>query len=77
MKTVRRVGRYTKYETTELLRMFEEGVIIDIEGGKLAVEAVSVCVHGDGPTALETAAHIKDGLIKAGLGMASLPDMLR
>ena len=25
MKTVRRVGRYTKHETTELLRMFEEG----------------------------------------------------
>ena len=59
------------------LRMFEEGIIIDVEGGKLAVEAVSVCVHGDGPTALETAAHIKDGLIKAGFGMASLPDMLR
>ena len=25
MKTVRRVGRYTKHETTELLRMYEEG----------------------------------------------------
>ncbi len=25
MKTVRRVGRYTKHETAELLRMFEEG----------------------------------------------------
>ena len=59
------------------LRMFEEGIIIDVEGGKLAVEAVSVCVHGDGPAALQTAAHIKDGLIKAGFEMCSLPDMLR
>ena len=25
MRTERRVGRYTKYETTELLRMFDEG----------------------------------------------------
>ena len=25
MNTARRVGRYTKHETTELLRMFEEG----------------------------------------------------
>ena len=59
------------------LRMFEEGIIIDVEGGRLAVEAVSVCVHGDGPAALQTAAHIKDGLIKAGFEMCSLPDMLR
>ncbi len=56
--------------------MFEEGIIIDVEGGKLAVEAVSVCVHGDGPAALQTAAHIKDGLIKAGFEMRNLPDML-
>ena len=25
MSTERRVGRYTKYETTELIRMFDEG----------------------------------------------------
>ncbi|MCH1464452.1 MAG: LamB/YcsF family protein, partial [Alphaproteobacteria bacterium] len=58
------------------LRMFEEGVIIDVEGGRIEVEAVSVCVHGDGPSALQTAAHIKQGLTKAGFQMCSLPEML-
>jgi UPF0271 protein len=58
------------------LRMFEEGVIIDVQGGRLEVEAVSVCVHGDGPSALQTAAHIKEGLTKAGFKMCSLPEML-
>jgi len=58
------------------LRMFEQGKIKDVEGGFLEVEAVSVCVHGDGPSALQTATHIKDGLIKAGFQMCSLPEML-
>jgi UPF0271 protein len=56
--------------------MFDEGVIIDVEGGRLEVEAASVCVHGDGPSALQTATHIKQGLTKAGFQMCSLPEML-
>mgnify|MGYP000468057969 CR=1 FL=1 len=58
------------------LRMFGEGVIKTVEGGELKVAAQSVCVHGDGPAALATARHIKDGLQAAGFEMKTLPQMI-
>lgn len=58
------------------LRMFGESVIKTVEGGELKVAAQSVCVHGDGPAALATARHIKDGLQAAGLEMKTLPQMI-
>jgi UPF0271 protein len=61
---------------THCLRMFGDGEVQTVDGGKLKVVAQSVCVHGDGPAALATARHIKDGLQAAGFRMKTLPDML-
>jgi len=58
------------------LRMFGDGVIKTVEGTELKVEACSVCVHGDGPAALFTARHIRDGLQAAGFAMKTLPDIV-
>ena len=58
------------------LRMFSDGVIRTVEGTELRVQAQSVCVHGDGPSALATARHIRSGLEAAGFQMKTLPEMV-
>lgn len=58
------------------IRMFAENTILCVDGSKLDVKADSVCVHGDGPHALEIARYIKDGLIAQGLQPETLPQML-
>lgn len=58
------------------LRMFADGVIRTVDGTELKTEAQSVCVHGDGPAALATARHIRNGLEAAGFQMKTLPEMV-
>lgn len=58
------------------LRMFGDGVIRTVEGTELRVRAQSVCVHGDGPSALATARHIRNGLQAAGFQMKPLPAII-
>lgn len=58
------------------LRMFGDGVIRTVEGTELHVRAQSVCVHGDGPSALATARHIRNGLQAAGFQMKPLPEII-
>jgi lactam utilization protein B len=41
------------------------------------MEGQSVCVHGDGPTALKTAQHIRQGLEAAGFEMCGLDEICR
>ena len=65
-----------KDSLTHCLRMFGDGEIQTVNGAKLKVAAQSVCVHGDGPAALATARHIKDGLQSAGFEMKTLPKIL-
>ena len=43
---------------------------------QLKVAAQSVCVHGDRPTALVTARHIKEGLQAEGFQIKTLPQMI-
>ena len=58
------------------LRMFGDGVIRTVEGTELHVRPQSVCVHGDGPSALATARHIRNGLQAAGFQMKPLPEII-
>ena len=61
---------------THCLHMFGDGEIQTVDGSRLKVAAQSVCVHGDGPAALATARHIKEGLQAAGFRMKTLPQMI-
>ena len=60
----------------QCVRMFCEHTIVAVDGTALSVKADSVCVHGDGPQAVEIAGFIKAGLEAEGLQPAALPDML-
>jgi UPF0271 protein len=52
-----------------IVRMVKEGVIRSIDGGDVAIEAQSVCVHGDSPDAVAIARHLRAGLEEAGLSV--------
>lgn len=55
-----------------VLRMVIEGKVRAITGRDIAIEAQSVCVHGDGPQALAFVVKIREALEKAGIEVAAL-----
>ena len=60
-----------------VMRMFAESEVLCVDGTVIPMNGQSVCVHGDGPTAVATAQHIRKGLEAAGLEMCSLDDICR
>lgn len=54
-------------------RILVDGQITPISGDTLAVQAQSICVHGDGPDAVATARLIRDQLPAAGFTLVSIP----
>lgn len=52
-----------------IVRMARDGVIRSIDGGDVAIDAQSVCVHGDSPDAVSIARRLRAGLEEAGLSV--------
>ncbi|MGN0371496.1 MAG: LamB/YcsF family protein [Enterocloster sp.] len=50
-----------------VVRMAKEGLVQTIDGSDIAIEADSVCVHGDGPKALAFVEKIREALKEAGV----------
>lgn len=50
-----------------MLRLVNEGVIESVDGHVIALQADSICVHGDSPDAVTIARTLKDGLQAAGV----------
>jgi len=42
---------------------------------RVAVE--TICVHGDEPTAVAVAGHVRKGLEAAGIAVVTLPEMMK
>ena len=59
-----------------VMRMVEESALVSINGKRLPVNPQSICVHGDGAEAVATAQALRDGLIKAGFKLATLPELV-
>ncbi|WP_027717371.1 LamB/YcsF family protein [Desulfovirgula thermocuniculi] len=49
------------------VRMVTEGKVRAITGEEIAIEADSICVHGDNPRAVEFARRLKEALVAAGV----------
>ena len=49
------------------VRLVHEGLVDDVDGGDVAVEAVSLCVHGDSPGAVAMARAVRTALTGAGI----------
>ena len=58
-----------------VMRMVEESALISINGKRIPVNPQSICVHGDNADAVATARAIRDGLLKAGYELATIPEL--
>ncbi|WP_029422489.1 LamB/YcsF family protein [Alicyclobacillus macrosporangiidus] len=57
----------TDKAVAQVIRMVKEGKVRSQQGVDVAIQADTVCIHGDGPHALEFARHIKQALTDAGI----------
>ena len=57
--------------TDHVLRMVDEQALFPTSGGRLSCRIDSICVHGDGPEALNIARAVRKGLESAGWRVAA------
>jgi len=50
-----------------ILRMLEDGAVTSINGKKFPTRIDTICVHGDGPSAVAMAAEVRQRLVAAGV----------
>jgi UPF0271 protein len=58
-----------------IIKMVESQTLNCYSGKQIPCEIDSICVHGDGESAVSTAKQIRDGLIKSGVTLKSLDKM--
>ena len=58
-----------------VIKMVENQALNCYSGKQIPCEIDSICVHGDGENAVNTAKEIKEGLIKSGITLSSLDKM--
>ena len=68
--------RDAKDSLAQCLSIFVEGKVRTVEGQMLDIPAQSICVHGDGPTALNLAKSVREGMQAEGFELVTLPDVL-
>ena len=60
--------------TARLLAFLDSGLMPVIDGPPIALDAHSICVHGDGPVAVQMARDLRAGLTGAGVAIQSFLD---
>ena len=66
----RREAHDAEDAAARVLRMLERGAIVAEDGTEIETAADSICVHGDEPTAVATAARVRAALEEAGYAIA-------
>jgi len=56
-------------------RMVDEQAIYSTSGKRIPCRVDSICVHGDGPTAIPVSKAVREGLEAAGIRIVTLPEM--
>ena len=56
-------------------RMVDEQAIYSTSGKRIPCQVDSICVHGDGPTAVAVSKAVREGLEAAGIRIVPLPEM--
>lgn len=54
---------------SQVIRMVKEGQVRSTQGTDVAIQADTICIHGDGPHALTFAALIKEALLKENISI--------
>lgn len=60
----------------QCLSMVRDGYLISRQGNRVPVAVETICVHGDEPTAVSVARHVRQGLEAAGCRIVTIPEML-
>lgn len=55
-----------------VIRMIKEGKVTTADGQDIAIQADSICVHGDNPKAIEFVKQIRQGLVDAGIEVSPI-----
>ncbi|MDM5225502.1 5-oxoprolinase subunit PxpA [Cytobacillus sp. NJ13] len=61
----------------QVIRMVKEGKVNSVQGTDVSIEANTICIHGDGESALEFAQYIPKALNEAGIQIAKISDFLK
>ena len=59
-----------------MVRLVKEGVVRSAEGNDIKLKAHSVCLHGDNPSAVELARHIRKTLQDNGVVISTIREVL-
>lgn len=60
----------------QCLSMVRDGYLISRQGNRVDVKVETICLHGDEPTAVAVARHVRHGLEAAGCRIVTIPEML-
>lgn len=60
----------------QVIRMVKEQKVATVEEQDIAIQAETICIHGDGVTALDFAEAISKSLKDAGIGVMKVEDFL-
>ncbi|RBP96460.1 UPF0271 protein [Cytobacillus firmus] len=61
----------------QVIRMVKDGKVHSVQGTDVSIEANTICIHGDGESALEFAQYIPKALNEAGIQVAKISDFLK
>ncbi|MDQ6874009.1 MAG: LamB/YcsF family protein [Actinomycetota bacterium] len=54
---------------TRCVRMVRDGVVLAVDGTSVAVDARTICLHGDTPGAVDLAVQVRRALLEAGISL--------
>jgi UPF0271 protein len=58
-----------------VVRMIQDQEVVSTSGKRIPCKVHSICVHGDEPTAVQTAGMVRDAILGAGVELVTLPEM--
>ena len=61
---------------SRMVRLVTDGEVVAVDGTVVAVQAGSICVHGDSPGAVAMARAVRDALACAGVGIAAFTGVI-
>jgi UPF0271 protein len=61
----------------QVIRMVKDGKVKSLQGSDVSIKANTICIHGDGPSALDFAKYISKALKEANITVAKIGDFLK
>lgn len=66
-----------KLAVERTIKMIKDGVVIAIDGTEIPIKADSICLHGDGKKAVLFAKMLREAIIKEGIDIVPIKDVIQ